>query len=171
MSTQTTNWILPSTINYNVDPNGVNTTWTDPYKDTVNLIFPIITNKNVRRISIHDTAAVTIMGDTVVFSNFAIPTVTTLIGLSVAISVRRLGRVTDYVVQPLINGTYYNNNATGSGGLPDSMIYGSATDTWGITTGFNSSTFQLCVQVGPHPQYPGNDKAIIDSVSIQLVYS
>lgn len=167
---QTSKWLSPGTVNYSADPNGINTVWTDIYKDTVNLSFPMMTKTNVKRISLHDLAATTIMSDTLIFSNFAIPTVTTLIGLTVHLHVRRLGRVTDYVIQPVISGTYYNNNATGTGGLPDETIYGSSTDNWGISTGFNSSNFQLALQLGPHPQYPGSDEAIIDSLAIQLVY-
>jgi hypothetical protein len=124
----------------------------------------------MRRISIHDTAAVTIMSDTLVLSGFTIPTFTTLIGMQITVQVRRLGRVTDYVLQPVVSGTIYNNLATASGGLPDTMIYGSNTETWGITGNFTSANFSLYLQVGPHPQYPGNDEAIVDSVSIQLTY-
>jgi len=170
MSTQTTNWLYPSIINYNVDPNGVNTVWSDPYNHATNLIFPVATKKNLRRISIHDTAAVTIMSDTLVLSGFTIPTFTTLVGMKIMVQVRRLGRITDYVLQPVVAGTIYNNLATGSGGLPDVLTYGSATETWGITGNFTSSNFSFYLQVGPHPQYPGNDEAIVDSVSIQITY-
>jgi hypothetical protein len=170
MSTNTTKWLYPSIIYYNVDPNEINTTWVDPYNDVSSLIFPVSTKKNLRRISIHDTAAVTIMSDTLVLSGFTIPTFTTLIGMQVTVQIRRLGRITDYVLQPVVSGTIYNNLATGSGGLPDVLTYGSATETWGITGNFTSSNFSLYLQVGPHPQYPGNDEAIVDNISIQLTY-
>jgi hypothetical protein len=170
MSTQTTNWIYPTNINYNIDPTGVNTVWTDPYNHASNLIFPVITKKNMRRISIHDTAAVTVMSDTLVLSGFTIPVFTTLVGMKIMVQVRRLGRITDYVLQPVISGQTYNNLATASGGLPDMLIYGSATETWGITSTFTSANFSLYIQLGPHPQYPSNDEAIVDSVAIQLTY-
>jgi hypothetical protein len=170
MSTQTTKWISPSTINYNVDPNGINTTWFDTDNDISNLRFPVATRKHLRRISIHDTAAVTIMADTLVLSGFTIPTFTTLLGMEITVQVRRLGRITDYVLQPVISGTTYNNLASGSGGLPNLLTYGSSTETWGITGNFTSSNFSIYFQLGPHPQYPGNDEAIVDDVVIRLTY-
>ena len=167
---RTTSWLYPSIINYNVDPNGVNTTWFDTYNDISNLIFPVATRKHLRRISIHDTAAVTIMSDTLVLSGFTIPSFTTFIGMQIMVQVRRLGRITDYVLQPVISGTAYNNLALGSGGLPDLLTYGSSSETWGISGNFNSGNFSLYLQVGPHPQYPGNDEAIVDNVAIKLTY-
>jgi len=170
MSTQTTNWLYPSTINYNIDPNGVNTTWFDTDNDILNLRFPIATKKHLRRISIHDTAAVTIMSDTLVLSGFTIPTFTTLVGMEIMVQVRRLGRITDYVLQPVISGTTYDNLALGSGGLPNLLTYGSTTEIWGIAGNFTSSNFSIYFQLGPHPQYPGNDVAIVDTVAIRLTY-
>jgi hypothetical protein len=170
MSTQTTNWLYPSIINYNIDPNGVNTIWVDTYNDITNLQFPVATKKHLRRISIHDTAAVTIMSDTLVLSGFTIPTFTKLVGMEIMVQVRRLGRITDYVLQPVISDTTYNNLALGSGGLPNLLTYGSTTETWGITGNFTSSNFSIYFQLGPHPQYPGNDEAIVDNVAIRITY-
>ena len=167
-----TNWLTPRQINFTPDPNNTNTVWTDILKDSVNLIFPIQTKKNVRRISLHDIATTTVLSDPLVLSGFSFPTYNTLVGMQIAVNVRRNSRVTDYVLQPFLGSTVYNNLATANGNAPNQLIYGSPTELWGMpnTINLSDSTFGIYYQVGPHPLYPGSDEAIIDRVQVQIFY-
>jgi hypothetical protein len=168
-----TNWLTPSSITFNTDPNNTNSDWTDTIKDVSQLIFPVLTKKNMRRISIHDVASTSVLSDTLVLSGFAIPAYTTLLGMEIKVNVRRQSRITDYVLQPFLGSTAFDNNATADGNTPNETIYGSSTSLWGISPAVNiaSGTFGIYYQVGPHPQYPSSDEAIIDNVAIRLYYT
>jgi len=168
-----TNWLTPSNITFNTDPTNTNTVWTDTVHDNSHLIFPILTKKNVRRISLHDIATTSILSDTLVLSGFNFPAYTTLLGMEIKVNVRRQSRITDYVLQPFLGSTVFDNLATADGNSPNETIYGSSTSLWGMdpTINLNDSTFGIYYQVGPHPHYPSSDEAIIDKVSIRIYYT
>ena len=168
-----TNWLAPSSITFNTDPTNTNSVWTDTIHDVSQLIFPVLTKKNMRRISLHDIATTFVLSDTLVLSGFEIPTYTTLLGMEIKVNVRRQSRVTDYVLQPFIGSTTYDNLAVADGNTPNETIYGSSTSLWGMdpTVDLKDPSFGIYYQVGPHPHYPSSDEAIIDNVLIRLHYT
>jgi len=169
-----TNWLSPTSITYTTDPNHTNSDWTDWLSEQNNLSFPVLTKKNMRRIALHDTAQTVIFADTLVLKGFNIPAYTTLLGIQVSVTVRRQARITDYLVQMHLNGVPFTSNlATQDPNAPNTVVYGSSTELWGIPPGTNIAdpNFGVLIQVGPHPTFPGNDEAVIDNVSLQVFYS
>ena len=167
MITVNTDWILPTQISFTPDPNNTNSPWTQ-----LPSTFPVITTKNMRRISLHDIATTAVFSDTLILSGFNVPSYTTLIGMEIKVNVRRNSRITDYVVQPFLGSTIYENLATQDGSAANIVTYGGPAELWGIpsTDILTSNDFGIYLQVGPHPLYPGTDDAIVDGVSVRFHY-
>jgi hypothetical protein len=162
-----TDWLTPSNIAFIPDPSNSNSPWNWTATN-----FPIVTTKNMRRISLHDIATTAVFSDALVLSGFKIPAYTTLLGMQIIVDARRNSRITDYIVQPFNGSAVYNNLANQDGSVPNEIIYGSPTELWGIpnTDTLTSNNFGIYLQVGPHPLYNGSDEAIVDRVAVKLYY-
>lgn len=167
-----TDWLIPRAISYQDNPENVDWVDTTPLNNT--LKFPLKAKAELDHISIHDLAYIGHNGDMLVLKDFNIPEYTTIQGIEVMIDVRRRARISDYTVQLHNNETAIGLNLAEPTIPRDNLsIYGSSTETWGITSfpDLTSPDFGVLLQVGPHPLYPGKDPAIIDRVAIRITYS
>lgn len=167
-----TDWLIPTTIISDLDAE--NADWEDLHPADNVLQFPLITKEDLNHIALHDLAYTSKSGDVLILSGFNIPSYTTINGIEVMLDIRRRGRITDYVLQFYVGNTPVGDNlATKDPARPNQSVYGSNTNTWNIDPSVNlqDPNLNLRLQVGPHPNYPSRDPAIIDKVSVRIYYS
>lgn len=167
-----TAWLQPRSISYQNSTE--NADWIDTTPGDGSLDFPLTTSTNVNHIAIQELAHVTKAGDILVFSDFDIPAYTTITKIEVLLEIRRRARITDYVLQLHNNGTAISRNlADLDPSRPNVSIYSGTTDVWELDPVVNiqDPNFGVLLQIGPHPNYPSSDPAIIDNVSLRLTYS
>lgn len=167
-----TDWLIPSSII--PDLVAENSDWEDLNPADNVLQFPLITKEDLNHIAVHDLAYTSKAGDILIFSGLAIPAYTTITGIEVMLDIRRRSRITDYVLQFYLgNDAVSDNMAEAEPSRPNQSVYGSNTYNWSIDPSVNlqDPNFNLRLQVGPHPQYPSKDPAIIDKVAVRITYS
>ena len=165
-------WLIPRTITFQNSTENVD--WVDVTPGDSSLEFPLTTATNVNHIAIQELAHVTKAGDILVFSNFQVPSYTSIQNIEVLLEIRRRARITDYVLQLQVNGSAVSRNVADMDPTrPNISIYSGDTTVWelGPAVNLQDPTFGLLLQVGPHPNYPSSDPAIIDRVALRITYS
>lgn len=167
-----TDWLIPTSII--PDLVAENSDWEDLNPADNVLQFPLITKEDLNHVAMHDLAYTSKAGDVLIFSGINVPAYTSIQGIEVTLDIRRRSRITDYVLQFYLGNVAVSENmATQDASRPNQSTYGSSTTNWNIDPSVNlqDPTFNLRLQVGPHPSMPSRDPAIIDKVAVRITYS
>jgi hypothetical protein len=102
------------------------------------------------------------------FSNFGITDTATVLGIELELSVSRLARIQDNVIQLWYRGSAQGQNKANLA-AEDLQLYGGATDLWGTKNiSVTDPSFAVMIDLQPHTQYPSSNTVYLRSLSIRI---
>ena len=105
---------------------------------------------------------------TLVFTNFNVGSTGTVTGIELELTVTRLSRIQDSIVQLWYQGAPIGLNRANLAAA-DIQRYGSNTDLWDIgTVDFSDPSFGVVINLQPHTQYPSNNLIYLRELKLIL---
>jgi hypothetical protein len=131
----------------------------------------IISTLPVRGTSTSTRGLITRESNSLLFSNFNLPSIDNITGIEVEVHVTRLARIQDKQIQLYFNKPVGKNLANLD--AADITVYGSSQEKWGLqfsNIDFTSNNFGVIVDFQPHTQYPSSNQIYLRSVKILVQY-
>ncbi len=144
-----------------------------PFSDgdvTLDSVSNITTQRPVLGIA-HSSGRLTVEGSqSLVFRKFSIPPGLLVQGLELELTVDRLARIQDRVIQLWYQGSAQGQNRADLSAA-NFTVYGGAEDLWTASgIDFSSDSFGVVIDLQPHTQYPSSNLIYFRSLALR-VYS
>lgn len=170
-----TNWTYPNQISQYSEEGAEeqHISWSNLGVEaiTVNDKLNLVTTKNLYHIARSPKHDLTTKTYFLQVSNFKFQNLpATISGIELRLSVNRRGRISDDVVQLMLDNVPIGDNKAGVE-ITQNKIYGSPTDMWNTSLtneDLQKSHFGILMRFKSHPKWPHSDPMFVNSVELRI---